>query len=112
MEKRCEKMCKKLLLARILALRAAFWTVRGASGAARERFKSDPRRPQELRKVDFRGLCDALGRSWVVFYDLFRILSILDIFLIDFSLILARCWFVFAWLSLWLLMKFALIFAT
>ena len=68
-EKRCEKIRKKLFWARILMLLAAFWAAQGASGAARERPKSDPRWPQELGKTEDRALCDALGRSWEFFCD-------------------------------------------
>ena len=60
-EKRCEKMRRKLLWGRILALGAAFWPAQGALGAARERPKSGPRQPQELRTSEARALCDALG---------------------------------------------------
>ena len=68
-EKRCEKMRKKWLLARILARWAAFWTAKGVPRAAQERPKSGSRRPQELRTLDLRALCDALGRSWALFGD-------------------------------------------
>ena len=93
-------MRKKWPRARILALLAAFWTAQGASGAARKDLKRDPKRPQELSKTGDRALCDALGRSWALFCDFVNISSVFDRVLIDFSLNLARCWFVFAWLSL------------
>ena len=99
-EKRCEKMRKTWPRARILVLLAAFWTAQGASGAARKDLKIDPKRPQELSKTEDRALCDAFGRSRALLCDFVRILLIFDRFLIDFSLNLARCWFVFAWLSL------------
>ena len=66
-EKRCEKIRKKWLWARILVLLAAFWAARAAPGAAQERPKSGSRRPQELGKSEARALCDALGRSWALF---------------------------------------------
>ena len=66
-EKRCEKMRKTWLWARILALGAAFWPAQGAFGAARDRPKSGSRRPQELGTLNLRALCDALGCNWALF---------------------------------------------
>ena len=58
------KNAQKKLWARNLVLLAAFWTAWGAPGPSQERPKSGPRRSQELGAIDFRALCDALGRSW------------------------------------------------
>ena len=56
----------------------------GASGAARERPKSGPRRPQELGAVASRALCDALGRSWALFCFLLRLSLNFGQFFVDF----------------------------
>ena len=80
-EKRCEKMRKKWLLARILARWAAFWTAQGVPRAAQERPKSGSRRPQELWKTGGQALCDALGRSWALLGAFFRFFVIFNDFL-------------------------------
>ena len=60
-EKRCEKMSKKLLWARILVLLAAFWTAWGAPGASQERPKSVPRALPRGPKSPQDGLFKDLG---------------------------------------------------
>ena len=83
MEEGCEKLCNKKALSSKFGALGCVLEAWGAPGASQERPKSGPRRPQELRTVEARALCDALGRSWALFGVFLRFCSNFGQFFID-----------------------------